>query len=113
MRTAGEISFLKSDVVEHLLHQRDVLRLSTVRCARHCELLVTPAQRLEPAASEKREYLEGLGAGAPVGKRVGVTGCAEQLIAFSDYRSVYAVFGFYRITAADSDIELVRLDHTE
>jgi hypothetical protein len=35
------------------------------------------------------------------------------LVAVSDYRGVYPVFRFDGITAGYSNIELVRLDHTE
>jgi hypothetical protein len=35
------------------------------------------------------------------------------LVAVPDYRGVYAVFGFDRVTSGYSNIELVRLDHTE
>ena len=70
VRTAGEGAFLESQVVEHLLHQCDVLGLAAVRCAGHCQLFVAPAQRIEAAGAEKGDYLERLGAGAPVGEGV-------------------------------------------
>ena len=113
VRTAGEISFLEPDVVEHLLHQGDVLWLATVRRARDCELLVAPAQRLESARGEKRQHLERLGTGSPVGERVSVARGAEELVPISDYRGVYPVLRFDRIATGYSNIKLVRFDHTE
>ena len=111
MGTARQIAFLEPDVAEHPLDERDVLRLATVRCARHRQLLVAPAQRFERAGAEKWEHLKGLGAGAPICERVTIAGCAEQLIAFSDYRCVYPMLGFDPVTAGDCNIQLVRLHH--
>jgi hypothetical protein len=109
---AGEIAFLEADVVEHPLHERDVLRLSAVRRARYRELRSFPAQLIEAAGREERNYLEGLGAGPPERERVTVAGSAEELISFSDYGGVYSVFRFGALTAGDCNIELVRFDHT-
>jgi hypothetical protein len=89
---AGEIPFLEAEVAEHSLDQRDVLRLSAVGRARDGELLVTPTQRVESARGQKREHLKWLGAGAPIGERLRVASCAEELIALSDYGSIYPVF---------------------
>jgi hypothetical protein len=113
VRTAGEISFLEPDVAEHLLNERHVLGFSSVGRARHSELLVTPLECVESTGGEKRQHLEGLGAGSPVGERVTVARCAEELVAVSDYRGMDAVLRFDGITAGYSNIELVRLDHTE
>jgi hypothetical protein len=75
--TAREIAFLETHVVEHALHERDVLRLATVRCARHRELRAFPAQLIEAAGREERDYLEWLGAGSPERECVTVAGGAE------------------------------------
>ena len=112
MRTTREIAFLKTDVVEHLLHYRDVLRLSAMRRARHRELRSFPAKLIEAAGCEERDYLEGLGARPPERERVTVAGSAEELISFSDYRGVYSMFRFGALTAGDCNIELVLFDHT-
>ena len=112
MRAAGEITFLESDVVEHSLHERDVLRLTAMRRARHRELRTLPAELVEAAGGEERNYLEGLGAGSPEGKCVAVAGGAQELISFSDYRGVYSVLRFGSFTATDCNVELVRFDHT-
>jgi hypothetical protein len=90
-----------------------VLGLTAVGRAGNRELLVAPPERLESARGEKGQHLEGFGAGAPVGERVGVARCADKLVTISYYSRVYPVLGFDRITAGYSNIELVRLDHTE
>ena len=41
---AREIPFLHSDIAQHRLGEHDVLRLSAVRSASKCELIVTPAE---------------------------------------------------------------------
>ena len=91
MRATGKISFLEPNVVEHSLNDGYVLRLSTVRGARHGELLITPAESVETARAEKRNYLERLGAGSPVSEGVGVAGCAEELVIVADHRGVHTV----------------------
>ncbi len=111
VRTTGEITFLETDVVEHFLHERDVLGLTAVGRARHREVRIIPAQCVEAAGSEEWNYLERLGARSPEGKCVGVARCAEKLVSFSDYRGVYSVLRLGSFTAGDSNIELVRFDH--
>jgi acyl-CoA thioesterase len=96
-----------------LLDERHVLGFSSVGRARHRELLITPAERVESTRRQKREDLEWLRARSPVGERVTVARCAEELVAVSDYRGMDAVLRFDGITAGYSNIELVRLDHTE
>jgi hypothetical protein len=113
MGTAGEVAFLEADIAEHALDQGYVFGLATVRRARHRELLVTPAERVEPARAEKGQDLEGLGAGPPIRERISVASGAKELIAFPDYRGVYSMLRFNPFTAGNCDIELVRLDHTE
>jgi hypothetical protein len=110
---AGKIPFLEADVAEHSLHEGYVLGLTTVRRARHGELLVAPPERVESAGAEKGENLKGLCAGPPVRECVSVPGCAEKLVALPDYRSVYSMFRFNAFTAGNCDIELVRLHHAE
>jgi hypothetical protein len=110
--TAGEITFLETDVVEHSFHEGDMLRLAAVRRARHRQLRSFPAELVEAAGGEERNYLEGLGAGSPEREGVAVAGSAEELIAFSDYGGVYSMFRFGALTSGDCNIELVRFDHT-
>jgi len=112
VRSTGEIAFLETDVVQHPLHQRHVLRLTAVRRARNSDLLLVPPQLVEPARGEERNYLEGLRTRSPEGKCVAVAGGAEELISFSDYRGVYSVLRLGPFAAADCNIELIRFDHT-
>jgi len=107
-----QIAFLEPDVVEHPLHQGDVLRLATVRGARDRELLSFPAQLIEAARREERNYLEWLGAGSPEREGLCVAGSAEKLVSFSDYGGVNSMFRFRALTAGHCNIELVRFDHT-
>ncbi len=107
--TAGEITLLESDVVQHPLDYGDVFRLATMRCARHRELFVAPAQRIESAGAEKWNYLKRFGAGPPVCEDVGIASGAEQLIAFSHHGGVHTVLGFGTLAASHGDIELVFL----
>jgi hypothetical protein len=110
--TTGEIAFLEADIVEHSLHERDVLGLASVRRARHRQLRSFPPQLFEAAGGEERNYLKGLGAGSPEREGVAVAGSAKELIAFSDNGGMYSVFRFGALTAGDCNIELVRFDHT-
>ena len=112
MRTAGEITFLETDVAEHFLHEHQVLGLPAVRRARHRELAVVPPQLVEAAGGEEWNYLERLGAGSPEGERVAVAGRAEKLVSFSDHRGVYSMLRLGSFPAGDCNIELVRFDHT-
>jgi hypothetical protein len=102
--TAGEVPFLEPDVAEHALHQSNVLGLATVRCTGHGELLVAPAERVEPSRGEKGDDLEGFGTGPPVRERISVPGSAEELIAFPDHRGVHSMFRFDPFTAGNCDI---------
>jgi hypothetical protein len=77
VRTAREITFLEANVTEHTLYERNVLRLAAMRRARHGELLLTPAERVEAAGVEERQDLKGLGAGAPIGERLRLASSAE------------------------------------
>jgi hypothetical protein len=60
--TAREIALFETDVVEHPLNESYVLRLAAVGRARHRELRAFPAQLIEAAGREERNYLEWLGA---------------------------------------------------
>ena len=104
--------FANADRSQTKAFQRDVLRLPAVGCARHRELRAFPAQLIEAAGSEERNYLEWLGARPPERECVTVAGGAEELISFSDYGGVYSVFRFGALTSGDCNIELVLFDHT-
>jgi hypothetical protein len=88
VRTAGEISFFQLDVAQHSLYERHVLGLTAVGRAGNGELLVTPAHRIETAGREEWNYLERLGAGSPESEGVRVARSTEELVAFSNHRSV-------------------------
>jgi hypothetical protein len=111
MGAAGEIAFFEPDVAEHPFDDSDVLWFSTMRRTRHCKLLVTPTERIKTAGAEKRDYLEGFGAGSPIGKGVRVTCGTHELIALSDHRGVDPMLRLGFLAACDRYIELVRLHY--
>src|SRR5215204_2218749 len=49
LRSAGEITFLQPDVLEHPLNQGNMLGLPAVRAACDGQLLIAPAKRIESA----------------------------------------------------------------
>lgn len=108
---AGEVAFFESEVTQHLLYDRDMLGLATVRAARYRELFIAPPKGVEPAGAKEWDYLKRLRAGSPVRERIRVAGDAKQLVVGSDNRCMHSMFGFDLIAAGDSDIELVRLYH--
>jgi hypothetical protein len=109
---AGEISFFQLDVAQHSLYERYVLGLSAVGRAGNGELLVTPPHRVETAGREEWNYLKWLGAGSPKSEGVGIARGTEELVAFSNHRSVDSMLRFGSITAGYCNIELIRFDHT-
>jgi hypothetical protein len=111
VRAAGEIALLQTKVAQHRLHELYVLGLSAMGCARNCELFVAPLQSVESAGREKWKHLEWLRAGAPEGERFGIARGAEELVALSNYRSMYSMLRLGSLTASYCNIELIRFDH--
>ena len=107
MGTAGQIAFLETQGLKHGLDDCDMLGLAAVRCARERQLLICPAECVEPTRLEKWHYLERLGARSPERYEGWIAGNTDGLILCIDDRGMDPVIGFHRVAAGNDYVEFV------
>src|SRR5207253_2560636 len=105
LRPAREVAFFEIEILEHLLRDGDVLRLSAVRRARERELVITPADAIEAARLEQRHDLERLRARAPERHERRIARAADEAVA-ADHGGVHAVPGLDTSAARRDDVEV-------
>lgn len=103
--TTGEIALFHADRGEHRAGECHVFRFAAMRTAGEGELVVTPADLIEPATREQRHDLERLGARAPVRHEGGIVRGADQFAGSIDDRRMDPVARFHECSAGGDDVE--------
>lgn len=102
VHAAGEIPLFQSNIAEHRLRDRHVLRLPAVRSTRERELIVLPFQRGVSARVEERNELEWFRARAPRGDQGCVARRRDDVVAHN--RGVHSVIRLDDGAARDDDV---------